>query len=83
MAAPTVTAPATPGSSSLLGWVSILVVLAYIAVLVWVATGRPPLRAALLRAVMTGSQTAARHVGTLGMRAEAAYRRTVSPDGTT
>lgn len=84
MAAPTVSTPAAPGgSSALLGWLSVLVVVAYIGVLVWVATGRAPLRATVWRVLMTGSQTAARHVGAFGIKAEAAYRRAVSPDGTT
>lgn len=81
MATMTTPAPSAGAAGGLATWLSIGVLLAYIAVLVWVACGRPPVRASVLHALMTGSQTVARGVGTLGLHAEAAYRRQVSPDG--
>ena len=72
-------APAAGGRA--LEWISIGVLVVYILVLVWVALGRPPLRAGILHALMTGSQTVARGFGSIGLHAEAAYRRTVTPDG--
>lgn len=75
-------APAPAAGGTVASWLSIAVLVVYIAVLVWVALGRPPLRASILHALMTGSQTIARRVGEVGLHAENAYRAHVSPDGT-
>lgn len=77
----TTTASSSTAGSRVTDWIYLAALLVYVAVLVWVALGRPPVKATVLHAVMRTSQTSAAALGHIGLHAEAAYRRNVSPDG--
>lgn len=55
--------------------VSLAVSALAVGVLVWVMLGRPPLRLVALRGLMGASQNTARAIGSVGIAAEAAYRK--------
>lgn len=75
------TAPSPAAGVDVVSWIYIGALLAYVGVLVWIAVGRPPVRPAVLHTAMRVSQGTAAAVGHFGLKAEAAYRRTVNPTG--
>lgn len=74
------TTPEAPqaGGSRFAGALSWAVMAGYVAVVLWISAGRPPIRLRALHYTTRALQGAARLLGVAGLRAENAYRRTAA-----
>lgn len=59
------------------GWLGTVALVGYVAVVLWIAIGRPPLRVSLLHTAMRVCQRVAGWIGAAGLHTEAAYRREI------